>query len=382
MSKRIATLLLALLMFMVPLSAGAAEEGPIIIGYVGALSGDTALWGQAGLDGMNMAVADINAAGGVLGRELQVIGLDGKGEPMDSVNAFTSLIDNDKAVVVVGTNFSNCNIAMAPIADEKKIPLMATAASNPLVTVDENGNLHPYSFRIGFIDPFQGEVLASYAYNVLGYTKAAIITNVADPYSTGITDYLRDAYEALGGEIVAYEEAASGDQDFRAQLSNIQSANPECLFIPWIYQDVALIARQARDLGIEAQFIGADGWDSQDLPQLAQGAIEGGIFCSRPTWNTEEALAFKARYEEEFGITAEAECLFGYDAVKWIEQVIIQEGAADSESIRNGLENTPSFDGYLGHMAVDPATHNPAREAAMFKIENDAVVWIENYNVQ
>jgi len=362
-------------------SAAAPTGDPIIIGYVSALSGDTALWGQAGLNGMMMAQDDINAAGGLLGRPVKVIGYDGMGQAADSVNALNKLIDQEHIVVSVGTNFSSCNIPMASIADAKQIPIIATAASSPLVTVDENGNLHPYSFRIGFIDPFQGKVMADYAYNKLNARKAAVITDVGDSYSTGITDNLVQAFTDLGGQVVAKEQGHSGDNDFRAQLSKIQASNPDILFIPWIYKDVALIVKQARDLGITCQFMGGDGWDSQDLPGLAGDAINGGLYVSRPTFNNPDAVAFRDRYEQRFNITAESECLFGYDAMMWIKQVIEEKNSATPQDIRDGLENTTSFDGLLGHMSIDPATHNPTRDAAIYQIKDGQINYIETYSV-
>ncbi|MDY3051675.1 MAG: ABC transporter substrate-binding protein [Ndongobacter sp.] len=361
-------------------SSGAAASGDVIkIGYVGALSGETALWGQAGLNGMKMAADDINAAGGLLGKQVEIVGYDGKGDPMDSVNALNKLVTDD-VVAVVGTNFSSCNIPMAEIADANKLPLIATAASSPLVTVGEDGKLHPYSFRIGFTDPYQGKVLAAYAVNKLEAKKGAILTNIADSYSTGIKQYLVEEYTKLGGEIVADESASSGDQDFRSQLSKIKEANPDVLFLPWIYKDVALITGQARELGIECVFLGADGWDSQDLPELAKGSVEGSYFCSRTGFNTPEAKEFKDRYEKEYKITAEAECLFGYDGVMWIKQVIEQKNSAERDAIREGLEGTAEFKGLLGTMAVDPATHDPARDAAIFKISGATIEFIEVYN--
>ena len=271
---------------------------------------------------------------------------------------------------------------MASIADTKQIPIIATAASNPLVTVDDNGNLHPYSFRIGFIDPFQGKVMADYAYNQLNARKAAVITDVGDSYSTGITENLSEAFTDLGGEIISKESGHSGDNDFRAQLSKIQATDPDVLFIPWIYKDVALIVKQARDLGITCQFIGGDGWDSQDLPSLAGDAIEGGLYVSRPTFNNPDAQAFGERYQERFKITPESECLFGYDGMMWIKQVIEQKNSAMPQDIRDGLENTTSFDGLLGHMSVDPATHNPTRDAAIYQIKDGKIEYLQTHSVE
>jgi branched-chain amino acid transport system substrate-binding protein len=364
-------------------STGGAPTGdPIKIGYVSALSGDTALWGQAGLNGMKLAVEDLNAKGGLLGRPVQVVGYDGQGQPLDSVNALNKLIDEEKVVAVVGTNFSSCNIAMAPVADSKKIPLIATAASSPQVTVDQNGKLHPYSFRIGFTDPFQGKVVASYVIKKLNVKKAAIITDIGDNYSTGVTGYITKEFTDLGGTIVAKEEARSGDNDFRAQLSKIKVANPDVLFIPWVYKDVALITKQAKDLGITCQFVGTDGWDSQDLPKLAGAAIDGGYFCSRPGFNTPEAKAFAERYKTTCKLTPEVECLFGYDGVMWLAQVIKQQNSAESDKIRDGLEKTTEFKGYLGSMTIDPATHNPTRDAAIFRVKNSTVHFVEMYSVK
>ena len=359
-------------------SSASADTETIKIGYVSALSGDTALWGQAGLNGMLLTAKKINAPGGVLGRQIEVIGLDGRGDPQDSVNAYNKLVDEYNVIAVVGTNFSSCNIPMAAVADVKKIPLIGTACSNELVTVDENGNLHPYSFRLCFIDSFQGTKMAQYMLDK-GVKSAAILTNIGDSYSVGVSKYAVDAFEAGGGTIVASEEANSGDNDYRAQLSKIAQADPEVLFIPWIYSDVALIAKQARELGLTCQFVGFDGWDSMELPTLAGGALEGAIFCSRPGFNTPEAKAYGEEYQAEYNIALEGECLFGNDGLLWIVQCIEQTGSTDPEVLRDALENTTSFKGLIGEMSIDPATHNPQRELAIFTIEGENEVYVEMY---
>jgi branched-chain amino acid transport system substrate-binding protein len=356
----------------------AADSETIKIGYVSALSGDTALWGQAGLNGMLLTAKKINEAGGVLGRQIEVIGLDGRGDAQDSVNAYNKLVDEYEVIAVVGTNFSSCNIPIAAVSDVKKIPVIATAASNELVTVDENGVLHPYSFRLCFIDSFQGGKMAEYMLDK-GVKTAAILTNIGDSYSVGVSQFTVEAFEAGGGTIVASEEANSGDNDFRAQLSKIAAADPEILFIPWIYNDVALIAKQARELGLECQFVGFDGWDSMELPTLAEGALEGALFCSRPGFNTPEAKAYGEEYMAEYNIALEGECLFGNDGLMWLVQVIEETGSTDPEVIREALENTTSFSGLIGEMAVDPATHNPQRELAIFTITGTEEVYVEMY---
>ena len=226
---------LVVLMLTLAGSVFAAEldtANPIKIGYIGALSGDTALWGQAGLNGMNLTAEMINESGGILGREVRIIGLDGKGAADDSVAAYKRLAEQEGVVAVVGTNFSSCNIPIAAVSDELHVPVIATAASNELVTVDAAGNLHPYSFRLCFIDPYMGYLAGSYAYKELGLRRAAIIVDVNDHYSTGVGGYMAETFTELGGDLVAREEAQSGDYDFRAQLSKIAMAQPDVLFVP------------------------------------------------------------------------------------------------------------------------------------------------------
>lgn len=360
--------------------APAANEDPIRIGYVSALSGDTALWGQAGLNGMQMTAEKVNAAGGVLGRQIEVVGLDGKGEAADSVSAYRKLVEQEGVCAVVGTNFSSCNIPIAAVSDDLKVPVIATAASNELVTVDENGNLHPYSFRLCFIDSFQGTVVGDYAAKKLGAKKGAIIVDITDAYSTGVGEYITKAFTAAGGEMVASEEAQSGDNDFRAQLTKIARTEPDVLFIPWIYQNVALIAKQARELGIECVFLGTDGWDSAELADLAGGALEGCSYVSRIGFNTPEAKAYGEEYVAKFNIGLEAECLFGNDGLMWVIDAIERAGSADPTAIRDALESTDTFTGLLGTMKMDAATHNPLRDCAVFTCNNGVFEFIEIYD--
>lgn len=353
-------------------------DDTIKIGYIGALSGETAVWGQAGLNGMLLTAEEINANGGILGKKVEIIGLDGRGQPIDSVNAFKKLID-EGVIAVVGTNFSSCNIPMAPVADEAGVPLIATAASNPKVTVDENGKLHPYSFRIGFIDPFQGEVLASFAANELKAKTAAIILDQGSDYSTGLADFFSKKFESLGGKVVITVEAHSGDNDFRSQLSKIQPENPDVILVPWIYKDVALIANQARELGITATMLGGDGWDSKELLTMAGAALEGSYYTSQPSFANPITKPYAEAYQAKFGIAPETEALFGHDGLYWIKDALERAGKIDRAALRDALENTTNFEGLMGSMSVDPATHNPAKPASVYKIEAGAFKWFGDF---
>lgn len=355
-----------------------ASSDTIKIGYIGALSGETAVWGQAGLNGMLLTAEEINANGGILGKKVEIIGLDGRGQPIDSVNALKKLID-EGVIAVVGTNFSSCNIPMAPVADEAGVPLIATAASNPKVTVDENGKLHPYSFRIGFIDPFQGEVLAAFATNELKAKTAAIILDQGSDYSTGLADFFTKRFEADGGKVVIKVEAHSGDNDFRSQLSKIQPENPDVILVPWIYKDVALIANQARELGITAPMLGGDGWDSKELLTMAGTALEGSYYTSQPSFANPVTKPYAEAYQAKFNLAPETEALFGHDGLYWIKDALERAGKVDRAALRDALENTTNFEGLMGAMSVDPATHNPAKPASVYEIVGGAFKWFGDF---
>ena len=383
--KKNAWLLGAALSLTVGLTAGAfaAEldtENPIKIGYVGALSGDTALWGQAGLNGMELTAKQLNEEGGILGREVKIIGLDGKGVADDSVAAYKRLVEEEDVCAVVGTNFSSCNIPIAAVADELHVPVIATAASNELVTVAEDGTLHPYSFRLCFIDSYMGYLAGSYAYNELGLRTCAVIEDITDSYSTSVGDFMTETFTSLGGELVAKEDASNGDNDFRAQLTKIAAKQPDVLFVPWNYENVALIGQQARELGITAVLFGADGWDTTELIELSHGALEGCYYVSRPGFNLPEAAAYGEVYATEYNIALETECLYGNDGLMWIKQAIEAAGSDDPEAIRNQLEATESFDGLLGHMSINPENHNPSRDAAIFRVDAEEVTYVGIYD--
>ena len=390
--KKTAALLLAVVMVLSLAACGSTTTGTtattapdatesttastetIKIGYVSDLTGATALWGTAGKYGAEIAVKDINEAGGVLGgRMLELVPMDGKGEAADSVSAFKKLVEEYGIVAEIGTNFSSCNIPMASVADEVKVPIIGTAASNELVTVDENGKLHPYSFRMCFIDSYLGTVIGNYSAKELGYTKAALFTIAGNTNSESVGKFVKDAFTANGGTIVADEQCQEGDVDFRAQLANIKNADPEVIFVLMNdYAKIATFAKQARELGIECLLMGHDGWDSAQLAGEAAGALEGCVYFSRIGFNSPEAKAFGERVVAEYNTSMEAECLFGRDGVYWIADAINRAGSADPVAIRDALESTDVFEGLIGTLVMHPETHNPSMACAVYKCVGDA----------
>ncbi len=385
--KKLIAILLAIVMMVALVACGkpaapAAEKAPagaegesevIKIGYIGDLTGGTSIWGNYGRYGAELAVKDYNEKGGVLGGKykLELVPMDGKGDPADSVSAFKKLVAEEGIVASVGTNFSSCNIPMAAVADEVKVPIIGTAASNELVTVDENGNLHPYSFRMCFIDSYIGTVIGTYAVDE-GYETAALLTVAGETNSESVGEFVKAAFEEKGGKIVAEEQCQSGEQEFRAQLGKIKAANPDVVFVIINnYAMIAAFAKQAREMEITVPLIGHDGWDSQELADLAAGTLDGCYYVSRIGFSDPEAAAFGERVNQEYNLdsAAEAECLFGYDGISWIVDAIERAGSVDPTAIRDALEATDVFKGYIGTLVMDAETHNPSMACELYKFE-------------
>ena len=369
MKKALSLLLVMMMILALAGPMAFADDDTIKIGYIGDLSQSTALWGNAGKFGALEAIEEINAAGGVLGgKMLELVPMDGKGDSADSVNALRKLITDNGIVAEIGTNFSSCNIPMASVADELKVPIIGTAASNELVTIDEQGNLHPYSFRMCFLDAYIGTVVGTYATKDLGYTRGALFTINGDTNSEAVGQFIEDAFLANGGELVAKEQCQTGDREFRAQLAKIKRADPEVIFV--VMNDYAMnatFAKQAREMDIQCMLMGHDGWDSDQLAAEAQGALDGCQFVSRIGFAMPEANDFADKIVAKYGGTKETECLFGRDGVYWIADAIERAGSADPTAIRDALEATEVYEGLIGQLVMNAETHNPVMACEVFE---------------
>jgi branched-chain amino acid transport system substrate-binding protein len=211
--------------------APAAEATPIVIGNVMPLSGEIATFGQGANNGVKLAVDEANAAGGVKGHKLEVVVFDTLGKPEEAAISATRAINEKKATVLIGDLGSGGTLALAPIAEANKVPAISPASTNPKVTKDGE-RTRPYMFRVCFIDPFQGTVMAKFAAQNLKAKKAAIIRDVGNDYSMGLADYFTKTFKDLGGEIVVDVSYKAGDQDFKAQLTKVKFANPELVYVP------------------------------------------------------------------------------------------------------------------------------------------------------
>ena len=371
MKKALALVLVVVMIFALA-ACGQKKEDTIKIGYIGDLSGGTALWGNAGKFGAMEAIEEINAAGGVLGKKLELVAMDGKGEAADSVSALRKLITDEHIVAEIGTNFSSCNIPMAAVADELKVPIIGTAASNELVTIDENDKLHPYSFRMCFLDNYIGTVIGTYATKDLGFTKGALLTVQGDTNSESVGQFIKEAFEKNGGTIVSEQQTPGTDLEFRAQLGNFKTADPEIIFVVMNdYAKNAAFAKQAREMDINCMLMGHDGWDSNELPAAAEGKLDGCQNVTRIGFAMPEALEFGQKIVAKYGGTLETECLFGRDGVYWIKDAIERANSTDPTAIRDALESTDVFNGLIGTLVMNPETHNPVMACEVFEFQTN-----------
>jgi len=336
----------------------AEDLEPIKVGWFGALTGDWALWGEASRNGTQFTIDMVNEAGGVLGgRQLELIAYDNKSDQLESVNVVKRLITEDDVVTVIGTNSSGSNIATQP----------------------EEGVLMQYTYRVCFTDPYQGSVMADFAFSDLEARKAAVLYEISSDYSVGLRDFFVQRWDQLGGELVADEAFKTGDVEFRAQLTSIKDAEPDVIIMPFLAKEVALAAKQARDLGITVPFIGGDGWPSPTLLEMAASAVEGCYFVDHTNVNAENVQDYRAAYEERFGKDIQVNAIMTHDAVRVLAAAIEKAGSADPTAIRDALEQIDPVEGFTGNITIDPETHNPIGKSAVIMTIKDGA--FEYYTV-
>jgi branched-chain amino acid transport system substrate-binding protein len=297
------------------------------------------------------------------------------GKPEEAAIAAARAITDKKATLLIGELGSGGSLALAPIAEANKIPAISPASTNPKVTKDGD-RTRPYMFRVCFIDPFQGTVMAKFAHQTLKAKRAAIIRDVGNDYSMGLADYFTKTFKALGGEIVADVSYKAGDQDFKSQLTKVKYAKPDLVYVPGYYTDVALIGRQARELGVKAPLAGGDGWDSAKLYEIAQGALDGGFFSNH--YSTENPSAtvqeFAKKYEAAYHAKPDAFASLGYDAALLALDAMKRAGDLTPGAIRDAIEQTSTLQG-VTTMRLD-ADHNPVKSAVIIGIEKNAPKYV------
>ncbi|MCB9653904.1 MAG: ABC transporter substrate-binding protein [Deltaproteobacteria bacterium] len=353
--------------------AAKPEDGDVILlGEVGSLTGAQATFGISTRNGIELAIRDVNEKGGVKGKKLAVRVYDNQGKPEESANAVTRLIAQDKVVLILGEVASTNSLAMAPKAQASHVPMISPSSTNPKVT--EVGD---YIFRVCFIDPFQGFVMAKFARDHLKAKKAAILKDQKSDYSIGLTEVFTEQFSKLGGKVVSTEAYAQGDTDFRAQLTAIRRTKPEVLYIPGYYTDVGLIARQARQLGVKAVLLGSDGWESAKLFELGGAAIEGSYLSNHYAMNdpSPAAKAFREKYNAAYGAMPDSLAALGYDAAMVAADAIERAKDLSGPAIRDAIAATKDFPGVAGRISLNDK-RNAVKPAVVLKVGSGTLEYV------
>ena len=344
------------------------DNSDIVIGEYSSLTGTEATFGQSTHNGVTLAFEEINAAGGIAGRKLRVIAEDDQSKAEEAANAVTKLISSNNVAAIIGEVASSNSLAAAPICQSNKIPMITPSSTNPDVT--KKGD---YIFRMCFLDNYQGPVLARFAVNNLHLNRAAMLIDMRSDYSRGLAEAFEQVFTSLGGKIVARQSFSKGDSDFRPQLTAIQGASPQIVFIPGYYNDVASIAIQARDIGIRVPLLGGDGWESPKLLEIGGQALEGCMYSNHYHSDdpTPAVRDFVQKYQQRFGARPDSIAALAYDAARVLADGIRHAGPNfTSRALRDALAATRNFPGVTGAITFD-ANRNPiGKKVAIEEIKN------------
>lgn len=353
-------------------SAVADSAAEIVVGEVAAMTGGTATFGTSSHAGTQMAIDEINAAGGLLGKKLKLILEDDQSKQGEAGTVAKKLISRNKIVALLGEVASSKSLEMGPICQKAGVPMISPASTNPKVT--EVGD---YVFRVCFIDPFQGTVMGKFAMSK-GWKKVAVLTDTKQDYSVGLAQYFKEYFAKNGGTIVSEQSYGSGDKDFKAQLTAIKPTAPDAIFASGYYNETGLIATQARELGITGPLLGGDGWDSPSLVQVAGKAIEGSFFSNH--FSNEDTnpriQEWVKKFKEKNGKVPDAMAALGYDSAMILADAIKRAGTTEGKALRDAIAKTKDFDGITGKISLDDK-RNASKSAVVLTIKDGKFSFVE-----
>jgi branched-chain amino acid transport system substrate-binding protein len=361
-------------------SAGTANSGggaggggdTIKIGANLELSGGTASFGSSIAKGLDLALEEINKEG-INGKKLEVIKVDNKSDAAEATSGAIKLVSQDKVVAILGSATSTNTLAQTQIAQDNKVILLTPTGTNPKITVQDDGKTaKDYVFRACFIDPFQGTVAANFASTTLKVKNAAVFIDSSSDYAKGLADAFKESFGKNGGKIVAEEAYVAKDTDFRATLTRIKAKNPEFIFVPGYYEEVGLIVKQAREMGIKAPIMGGDGWDSPKLVEIAGKDALNNTFITNhysPEDKSPKVQDFVKAFQAKNNAKPDAFAALGYDAAYFLADAIKRAGSAEPDKIKAALEQTKDLELVSGKVTLD-ASHNPIKSAAILEYKN------------
>jgi len=343
------------------------DEKEVSLGLFVSTSGDIATFGEDTKNGVQLAIDEINGAGGIKGKKIKLIHYDTASKPEEGKTAATKLATQDGVFVAMGAVASGISLAAAPEFQKYGIPMVSPSSTNPTVT--EQGN---YIFRICYLDDFQGGACAAFAMTDLKAKKAAILQNQDDAYSTGLSDFFEARFKKAGGEIVAKESYKKGTTDFNTQVTNIKGKSPDVVFLPCYYNDAALIAQQCRGQGLNVPLLGGDGWESDKLVPNAKGALEGCYFGNHyaEADDNPKVKAFADAYRKKYGGAPSSLAALGYDVVYVVKKAIEDAGEFDRAKVRDALAKLKGYEGVTGKFDIDER-RDARKSISMLKIEGE-----------
>lgn len=376
MKKRLALLmaLLFTLSFVAACSSdsktASGDSNTIKVGLNYELSGEVSTYGQSLTAGVELAIEEINKNGGVLGKQIEPIKLDNRSDTTEVANVSTRLATRDNVVAILGPATSGNTKAASPPAMENKVPLISASATDDDVTVDANGNVREYIFKTCFSDSFQGVTMANFAYGDLASDKVAILFDNTSDYAKGLKTSFKSTYESLGGDILVEEAYQAKDTDFKAVLTNMKATNPDVLYVPGYYEEVGLIVRQARELGINVPILGGDGYDSPKLVEIAGSDSLNKVYFTNHYSSMDtapEIVAFREAFKAEYNKEPDAFNALGYDLAYFLADAIERAGSPDREKIKDALASTVDFNAITGTLSIDE-NHNPVKAVTILEV--------------
>jgi branched-chain amino acid transport system substrate-binding protein len=341
----------------------AAKSG-LVIGHYASLTGNTAHFGQDTDKAVRLAVEEVNATGGVLGKPVKVTTLDDRGDSAEAANAVTRLIDVEHVNALIGEVASSLSLAGGRVAQRRGIPMVSPSSTNPKVT-----QVGDFIFRVCFIDPFQGKVMAVFARETLKLDNVAILKDVKNDYSIGLADTFRASFVAAGGKIAVEQSYSAGDTDFSAQVTAVKATKAQAIYVPGYYSEVGAIARTAQRLGVKVPLLGGDGWDAPELFKIGGDALEGSYFSNHfaPEGASPRGKAFIEAFKKKYGEEPTGLGMLGYDAAAVLFDAVTRAGKTDPKAVRDALAQTKGFDGVSGKITIDK-DRNAEKSAVVIKI--------------
>ncbi len=355
------------------------DRSTIKIGYFGDLTGPNYNFGKSAINGVLMVADEVNQAGGIRGRRIDVVIEDDRGSPEEAARLTAKLIDQDNVIAIIAGGTSGNSLAAAPKAQSSHIPFISPSSTDPAVT--QAGD---YIFRACFVDSFQGEVMARFAANTLKAQKAAIIFDFNSPYGRGLTDYFELSFAKFGGRIVSKQSYTQGDEDFKGQLSSIRAAEPDVIYIPGYYSDVTAIAKQARMIGLTQPLLGGDGWDAPELWQLGGDALNGSYITTHYSVDDPSPAIqmFVESYKQRYGnLLPDAHAALAYDATRLLVDAITRAGTTNGDKVRDALAQTKNFPGVTGLITIN-ADRNAVKPAVVLKLQDAKFIYQETIHPQ